>query len=125
MKGSGIILMIALIAGAWFIRSRFQTVMASATTDSSKCIAVTGITTTEDESRSWIIGNVRNDCERRFSQVTVNFGADPVAGPTGDLPATPAYAYIRNVEAGETRSFKTAFPIASGVTYRLSGINAF
>jgi hypothetical protein len=51
-------------------------------------------------------------------QVTISFKFD---APSGAI----AYAYVRDLKQGETRRFKSAFPVMKGRTYHFDGITAF
>jgi hypothetical protein len=84
----------------------------------ANCLEVLGTTTAQEEGRTSIIGNIRNNCGRPVGQVTVSFKFDP---PSRAI----AYAYVHNLRAGETRRFKSAFPVPNNTTYRFEGINAF
>src|SRR6185436_12175460 len=80
-----------------------------------------------------IIGTFKNDCNRKFSQVTVSFkldrsssgsaaaeistalhpGAKPDSTPRRpamELPEAVILAYARDVQPGETRKFKSSTP---------------
>ena len=92
----------------------------------ASCLEVRGSTTLEDEGRTYVIGNVRNNCERSVGQVTVVFslnapsGAMDARGSTGTV-----YAYVRDLKVGETRRFKSMFPIPKDRTYHFEKITAF
>jgi len=83
------------------------------------------VTRPEEEGRTYIIGSVRNNCTRDFGQVTINFKLDRTPGPGGDLPQAIIYAYTRDVNAGETRRFKSFLPIPKRATYRFEGFSAY
>jgi hypothetical protein len=122
---SGIFLVIAFlvlryVAGAWFR----QTITRVAKNDTS-CLTMLGNTTRDEEQRTYIVGSIRNDCTRRYSQVTVNFKLERPRGPMENMTRAVAYAYIRDIKPGETREFKSAIPLSKDVVYQYDGINAY
>lgn len=100
-------------------------VIAMSSSKSSSCLALLGSTTSVQDGQNFIIGNVKNNCDRKFGNVTVVFKVDRVSGPTESLPEAIVYAYNRDVKPGETRRFKTVFPISKNSTYRFDGIKAY
>lgn len=120
-----IIGLIVIFGIGYAIRSVFQHTITTVTTGSSlDCLAVVGSTTTEDEGRTYIVGSIQNNCDRSFGNVTVLFKVDSGNGAFGSREGV-AYAYGRNVKAGEVKQFKTAMPISKESTFRFDGVNAF
>ena len=89
------------------------------------CLAMLGNTTSEENGLTFIIGSIKNNCDRRFSNVTVVFKLERERGPTENLPEAVAYAYSSDVEPGEIRQFKTALPISKNSIYHFDEINAY
>jgi hypothetical protein len=115
MKTSSLSL-IAMIVMVGSIRWLYSFVMSKATADRSSCVALVGSSLTEKDGQSYIGGSIRNNCDSKFGQVTILFKLDRDG---------VAYAYSRDVEPGETRTFKTAIPVSRNAGYRFDRINAF
>ncbi len=122
---AGILGLIVLLVLAYNFRQWFRSRLLSATGKAPTCMTVSGYTTAEDEGRTFIVGNLQNNCDRKFDSITVLFKLDRVPGPAESLPEAVVYAYSRDLAPGETRRFKAAFPIASNATFRFDGINAY
>ena len=122
MKGA-LALMAILVAG-YAARTWFQNRLTAAGA-SPTCIDVLGHTTSEQDGATYIIGSVKNGCDRSFSNLTVVFKVDPQSGPMGNLPEGFAQAYVRDIKPGDIRDFKSALPVPREATFRLNGINAF
>jgi hypothetical protein len=116
-----VILAVRYAAGEWFRNH----LVSMTTSNASSCLEILGNTTTEEEGQTFIIGSIKNNCDRSFGQVTILFKLDRTGGPMENLPEGVAYAYGRDVKAGELREFKTALPISKNSTYRFDGINAY
>jgi len=116
----GIFAVIRVTSG-WFLNR----VISEATSGTPACLEVLGNTTSEVEGRTYIVGSIRNSCERDYGSVTISFKLDRTPGPMGDMPEGVASAYSRNVKAGSTRDFKTTMPISKNATYRFDAINAY
>jgi hypothetical protein len=84
-----------------------------------------GSTTSEEEGLTYIIGTVRNNCDRKFSSAVILFKLDGNPGASGDFPQGSAYAYASDLEPGETRPFKPALPVSRNATFQFEGINAY
>jgi hypothetical protein len=84
-----------------------------------------GNTTTEENGSTFIIGSVRNNCDRKFSSVTISFKLDSTPGPMENMPTGGAYAYSRDVEPGQIAQFKSAWPVSRDATFRFDGITAY
>ena len=123
---TGALAVITLFAAGYAAKNWLQNYLsANATGKAPSCLDIAGSTTNEDEGATYIIGSVRNDCDRSFSQVTVLFKLDAQPGAFGDLPEGNAYAYVRDLKPGQVRDFKTAQPVGKNASYRFDGINAF
>jgi hypothetical protein len=115
----GILALLVVVGVREWIQESYVTTMATVGSGGpAKCLEVLGSTTAEEDGRTSIIGNVRNNCSRQVGQVTISFKFD---APSGAI----AYAYVRDLKQGETRRFKSAFPVMKGRTYHFDGINAF
>jgi len=127
MKGpAGILALIVVLAAGYTARTWFRDYVGAMTgSKGPTCLELAGNTTAEEEGRTYIIGSVRNNCTRGFGQVTINFKLDRTPGPGVDLPQAVIYAYARDVNAGETRRFKSYLPIPKKATYRFEGFNAY
>ncbi|HTS61765.1 MAG TPA: hypothetical protein VMH28_07055 [Candidatus Acidoferrales bacterium] len=122
----GVLGLLAILAVRSLIQNQYENVMAGvATGDASKCLAMAGNTTSEEDGRTYIVGSVRNTCTREIRQVTIAFKLDRQRDAKADLPGAPVFAYVNDVKAGETRRFKTAFPVGKDAIYRFDGFNAF
>jgi hypothetical protein len=122
---AGILGLIVLLVAAYNVRQWFRTRLLSATGRAPSCLTVAGYTTAEDEGRTYIVGNIQNNCGRKFSSITVLFKLDRMPGPTENPPEAVVYAYSRDLAPGETRRFKSFFPISANATFRFDGINAY
>jgi hypothetical protein len=92
----------------------------------AKCLEVRGSTTLEEDGKTYIIGNLRNNCGRSVGQSTVVFSLEPdSASRTGGRAGGTLYAYVRDLKSGETRRFKTMFPIPKNRPFHFESINAF
>jgi hypothetical protein len=126
MKASTLLGLIAVVAIIYAARVGLRTLIGSASQGvSPTCLELVGKTTREDEGRTYIVGSVRNDCTRKYGSVTVVFKLDRRPGPTESLPQGIAYAYIRDLVPGETRPFKSAFPVSRDTTFLFDAINAY
>ena len=118
--------LIVVLAIGYYIRGVvWNHVTSSVTANNSDCLTVLGSTTTEVDGGNYIVGNVQNNCDRSFSNVTVTFKLDGTPGAFESFSGGGAYAYVRDVKAGESREFKSALPVAKNATFRFDGINAF
>ena len=119
------ILTLACIFSLGFIpRPLFQSFILRATSNKAEaCLELLGNTTTEENATAYIVGTVRNNCDRTFGSVTVTFKLDRGASDT--LPEYSISAYARNVEPGQIKQFKTVTPISRNSTYRFDRISAF
>ena len=123
---AGLLALVCIFAAGYITRPLFRGFILSATSNkAAECLEMLGNTTTEENGIAYIIGSVRNNCDRPFGSVTVTFKLDRQPGPTGDLPETTISAYSRNVEPGQTKEFKAVVPISKNATYRFDSISAF
>jgi hypothetical protein len=114
-----------LLALGFVTRPLFRNFITSATSDKSACLEMLGNTTTEENGSTFIIGSVRNNCDRKFSNVTISFKLDSTPGPMENMPEGGAYAYGRDVEPGQIAQFKSALPVSRNATYRFDEIAAY
>jgi hypothetical protein len=113
----GILALLIVLGARQAIQDSYTDTMDAVTKGGpATCLEVRGSTTAEEGGRTYIIGNLRNNCNRAVGQATVVFSVD--RGGT-------MYAYVRDLKVGETRRFKTMFPISQNQTYHFESINAF
>jgi hypothetical protein len=123
---AGILTLVSLLALGYITRPLFRSFITSATSDhAAACLEMLGNTTTEENGITYIVGTVRNNCERKFGYVTVTFKLDRQPGPAENLPDAPVSAYSRDVGPGQTKEFKTVVPISKNSTYRFDAISAY
>jgi hypothetical protein len=123
---AAILALIAILAAGYVARGWFRSYIVSMTTDKAPaCLEVLGHTTSEEEGRTYIIGSIRNHCQRSFGHVTILFKLNRAPGASDGLPEGVAYAYGNDVKGGEVRKFKTALPVSRNAIYRFDGINAY
>ena len=127
MKLSGILGLVAILGFGYYLRNVVWNGVASAVNrNDSACVELLGSVSTEDEGRTYITGTIRNNCERNMNSVTISFKVDsPSDSTVQGLPASTAFAYSNDLKPGETRSFKSQFPIAPNSSFRLDSINSF
>jgi hypothetical protein len=119
-------LVIAYFAARYVLREQFGRVIKTVTTDkAAECLVMLGSTTREEEKLTYIVGNIRNKCDQKFGHVTISFKLDRPSGPMSSLPEAVAVAYARDVQPGETRSFKSVSSISSKSTFRFDAISAY
>jgi hypothetical protein len=106
--------------------NRVQDVVKTATTDqASTCLTMVGNTTSEIERSTYIVGSIRNNCDRKFMFVTIVFKLDLPSDAKFRLPDATAGAYLRDVKPRETREFKSSFRVPRNVAYHFDTITAF
>jgi hypothetical protein len=121
---------------------------AAATDQAAACLTMLGSTTTVDNGFTYIIGSIRNDCDRKFDNVTIAFKVDsgsaseltaPMMSSYGSktsapkmptpskmtMPDSPILAYAKNIKPGETQKFKSYSHIGKNATVRFDGIKGF
>ena len=113
-------LLIVVGAREWIQEAFVTTITTAAKGGQSACVQMLGSTSSEEDGRTFIVGNVRSNCERSVSSVTLVFKVDNGRDSEG-----VAYAYARDLKPGETRRFKSAVTIPKGGTFRFDRINAF
>src|SRR5215813_8634450 len=131
--GAGVLGLIAFMGIRYGIREIYTGVVTSATTDQvAACLSLTGSTTAVDDGNTDIVGTIRNNCGRRFGQVTVSFkldrsssGSQRSTRPAMDLPEAVIVAYLRDVQPGETRRFKSSTHVHNNAVFRFDRISAF
>jgi hypothetical protein len=120
-----------LLAVAAFLVLRYaalygiHSVVTSASTNKAACLEMVGNTTREEQGRTYIVGSIRNTCDRKVDHVTINFKVDRPADSNLGRSGGPIYAYSDDVLPGENRQFKTMFPIGKDIIYRYDGMTAF
>src|SRR5213595_3619170 len=94
---TGLLVLIAILGVVYAAGGVFKDyIVTNSTGKGPACLEVLG-KTTEDEGRTFIIGNIRNNCTRKFSMVTVLFKLDRMRGASEMLPEAIAYAYVRDI----------------------------
>jgi hypothetical protein len=89
------------------------------------CLVLAGCTTREISGVTRIIGSVRNDCTRRFGNVTVAlrlYRSDRFS--KANLPETVIAGYVRDLEPGQTKDFQT-LPVGREAAFRLEKITGY
>jgi hypothetical protein len=126
MKIAGCVLAIAAFLGfRYYISQQYQHAIAAVTSGGpSSCIAMVGSTRTEENGHTYIVGTIRNNCGRTVGHVTVTFKVDRQSESAFHSDA-PVYAYVNDIPAGETRTFRSMFQIAKDVGFRFDRIIAF
>jgi hypothetical protein len=105
------------------IRYLYSYVISEATRDNSSCLVLEGSTTSEEDRSTYIVGSVRNNCDRRFLSVMVSFKLYP---SSDDAIRTPMVisAHGSNLKPGESWQFKTsAFTHNNG--YQLDSVRGY
>lgn len=151
MKLLGVIVLglVALLGVRYAIQDGFRRVVTSATSDqAAACLSLSGSTTAVEDGYTDIVGTIKNNCDRKFSQVTVSFKLDrsssglaaaevttalhPAATPDRsprrpamELPEAVILAYARDVQPGETRKFKSSTHIHKNAVFRFDRISGF
>jgi hypothetical protein len=120
----GILALLVVLGVRQAITDSYVDTVATVSSGGQKtCLEVLGTTTGEEDGKAYVIGNVRNNCSRAVGQTTVVFTVDPESGSRSS--GATLYAYVRDLKPGQTRRFKTMFPIPKNRTYHFEGINAF
>jgi hypothetical protein len=125
---AGILAVVAIYGVRQYITDSYTTTMAAvAKGGPASCLQMLGSTTAEEDGRTYLVGSIRNNCERRVGQVTVVFSMEHAGSSTRDTwnPSSTVYAYVRDIDRGETRRFKSAFSVPNDRTFRFDRINAF
>jgi hypothetical protein len=132
--GAGLFGVIALMGVRYLIQEIYGGVITSATTDqAAACLSVTGSTTAVEDGNTDIVGTIRNRCDRKFGQVTVSFkisrsssGWTASTRPSAvELPDAVITAYVRDVQPGETRRFKSSTHVSKNAVFRFDRISGF
>ena len=122
---AGLITLVCIFAAGYITRPLFQSFITSATSDKSACLEMLGNTTTEESGSTYIIGSIRNNCDRKFGSVTISFKLDRQHGPMENFSEASVSAYSRDLEPGQTKEFKSFSPVSKNTTYRFDSISAF
>jgi len=118
----GVIVLLALRYGATY---GLKSMVSAASSNKATCLVMVGNTTREESGLTYIVGNIRNDCERRVDHVTIDFKLQRSTDSNLGSSEVSVFAYSNNLQPGETQPFKTAFPIGKNVIYRYGGMTAF
>jgi hypothetical protein len=116
--------LVAFVALRYAFLYGVRSLVTSASTDKA-CLVMEGNTTREEDRRTYIVGSIRNTCDRKLDHVTINFKLDRPADSNLGRSEVPVYAYVNDVQPGETRQFKTMFPVARNTIYRYDGMSAY
>jgi len=128
MKAIGaVLLLVALLAIRSAVTGGFQTALTSATTNKSgQCLVLAGATTSLRDNGTYIVGSVRNQCDRGFLDVTVVFKLDPpMQGNMSHSSGFYSQAYLRDVKPNELRQFKSVMPVPADTIFHLDSIRGF
>jgi hypothetical protein len=117
---------IVILFSVFFTSSCTQFVRSvAAGADKKNCLVLAGSTTRETEGVTRIVGSVRNDCRRRFGNVTVAFRLyRSERFSRANLPEAVIAGYVRDLEPGQTEDFET-LPVGRGAGYRLERISGY
>lgn len=118
---------IAIFAIRATLQDTYNTVATAvvAGNQAASCVAMLGNTMREDENgANYVVGSVRNDCDRRIGMVTVLFKIEGASSDSFGRGAS-AYAYVNGLKPHETREFKSAVPIGKNEFVHFDKINAF
>jgi hypothetical protein len=74
--GAVVLGVIVLLGVRYAIQEGFRSALTSITSDQAACLSLSGSTTAVENGNTDIIGTIKNDCDRKFSQVTVSFKLD-------------------------------------------------
>ncbi|MBZ5674039.1 MAG: hypothetical protein LAP61_07310 [Acidobacteriia bacterium] len=125
MKARFLALIVLSVTG-YFTRPLFESfILSVATSKAPACLDMLGNTTTEDNGGTYIIGSIRNSCDRKFGRVTVSFKIDHQRVATGELPEATVSAYTRDLEPGQTKEFRTSTSVSKDTSYRFDAISAY
>jgi hypothetical protein len=126
---TGILAVAAVLGAIYAVNLGVRGYLVSATSDKAlSCLEMLGNTTTEEEGVTRIVGSVRNNCDRRFSNVTVVFDLDRSTSENAairDMPDTKVAAYGRDLEPGATIQIKSVIPLGKDPIYRFDKIIAY
>ena len=127
MKLSGLLFgLLAIVAVRYYIRQQYSNVVTEVTSGGpASCLTMLGSTTRDENHLTYIVGSFRNDCKRRVSHVTVVFRVPGPEDRNHYSRDAILYAYERDVEPGETRSFKTMFQAGQNAVFRFDRFNAY
>src|SRR5579871_1936151 len=100
----GVVALMALLLLRPMIADLFrEKVIGAATANRADCLSMLGSTTNQQDGGTYIIGSIRNNCDHAVLSVTVTFKLQQGYGPNKSWHEGLAYAYARDVAAGETR----------------------
>lgn len=151
MKVLGAVLLgVVIILGIRYaMQEGLRGVVTSVTSDqAAACLSLSGSTTAVEDGFTDIIGTFKNECNRKFSQVTVSFKLDRSSSgstaaeistafhpgaktnsaprrPAMEMPEAVILAYARDVKPGETRKFKSSTHISKNAVFRFDKISGF
>ena len=142
--GALVLGVLALVGFRYAIRAGFRRVVPSATFDqAATCVSLTATTAGDENGSTDIVGKIHNGCDRKFGQVTVSFKLDQ--SPSGvaggqvstsldakperspqrvamSMPQAVVLAYVRDLQPGETRQFKSSTHIPRNAIFRVDRI---
>ena len=121
----GCVALLIFLGFRTYVNRAFETTVTSATRGTTGCLVMKGSTTNEQDSRTYIVGSIQNTCERKISQATVVFKLAKRAGPMENMSEAIVYAYVRDLDHGETKKFKSAFPVPKDAIFHFDRINGF
>ena len=119
--------LVTLLAIRSALYNGVQTAVTSATTNKSgQCLVLVGATTSLQDGGTYIVGSIRNQCDRPFLDVTTVFKLDPpMQGPMTHSSGFYSQAYSREVKPHELRKFKSAMPVPADTIFHLDSIRGF
>jgi len=106
------------------LRFLYGYVISAATQDNSTCLVLEGSTTTQENETTYIVGSVRNNCDRRFLTVIVSFKLNPSSDDGIRYPLIVS-AHGSNLKAGESWQFKTSAIGNTNNGYQLDSVRGY
>src|SRR6185436_18004749 len=90
--------LLVVLAVLYALRGRFRdSIVTMSNVKAPSCLEMVGNTTSEQDGHTYIIGSLRNNCEKTFGHVQVTFTLDRTDHT--NLPPPLAYVYGRNLQA--------------------------
>jgi len=87
MKPANILTLIAILVAGYAARAWFGShIVSMITSKGPDCLELLGNTTSEEEGTTYIVGSIKNNCDRSFGQVTILFNLDRTPGPWETCP---------------------------------------
>jgi hypothetical protein len=128
VKSGSILALIFVLGASYYARTHFREWILSAASGSTPtCLEMLGSTTSEVDGATRIVGSVKNNCDRKYLYVQIEFTLDQSTAENPvvrDLPEMKMSAAVRDLQPGETMQFQTAI-VSKTQLYRFDGITAY